>query len=205
MRQRLAFLLLLCCLLIAACGREPLYHSQSYVFGTLVDISIYGEDERRARKIADAIQQDFQRWHDQFHAWQHESEISRLNHAFAQGEAMAVSPELAAIIEDAVAWHQKSNGLFNPAIGGLVQAWGFQADEFKPIRVNVDKIAALVKANPRITDITLNNGMASSKNPDVRLDLGGYAKGYAAFAQSRRKKRIGEHRRQYYCTWAPWR
>lgn len=177
MLQRIA-LLLLCCLL-ASCGREPLYHSQSYVFGTLVDVSIYGEDEDRARRIAGEIQQDFQRWHNQFHAWQPDSEVSRLNKAFAQGQTANISPELAGIIEDARQWYEKSNGLFNPAIGGLVQTWGFQADEFKPLRVDPDKIAALVSANPQMSDITIENGIAFSKNPAVRLDLGGYAKGYA--------------------------
>lgn len=179
MFPRLVSLLLLCCCLLAGCGREPLYHSQSYVFGTLVDVTIYGEDEARARKIAGEIQQDFQRWHNQFHAWQPDSEVSRLNAAFAQGETVDVSPELAGIIADARLWYEKSNGLFNPAIGGLVQAWGFHADEFKPVRVDAGKIAALVRANPQMTDITLENGKASSKNRAVRLDLGGYAKGYA--------------------------
>lgn len=190
MRQLVVPLLLLCCGLLAACGREPLYHSQSYVFGTLVDISIYGEEEARARDIANKIQQDFQRWHHQFHAWQPDSEVSRLNAAFSQGQAMAVSPELATIIADATSWYQKSNGLFNPAIGGLVQAWGFQADEFKPVRIDAGKIAALVNADPQMTDITLSEGKAYSKNSAVRLDFGGYAKGYAldrALQQLRRE------------------
>jgi thiamine biosynthesis lipoprotein len=33
-------------LLLAACGKEPLYQEQAYVFGTQVDVSIYGEDRR---------------------------------------------------------------------------------------------------------------------------------------------------------------
>lgn len=165
--------------LTTACSREPLYQSQSYVFGTLVDISIYGEPEARARAVADKIQQDFQRWHNQFHAWQPGSEISKLNEAFVQGKSASISPELAYIIQDATAWYIKSDGLFNPAIGSLVNAWGFQADEFKPVRIDAPKIAELVKADPKMTDIEIKDGLASSKNPAVRLDLGGYAKGYA--------------------------
>ncbi|MDP2248443.1 MAG: hypothetical protein Q8J65_09955, partial [Nitrosomonadales bacterium] len=55
-------------LLLNGCGREPLYQSQSYVFGTLVDISIYGEEKSRAAKLASDIQQDFQRLHQKLHA-----------------------------------------------------------------------------------------------------------------------------------------
>lgn len=179
MQRLLILFLLLCCSILNACSREPLYQSQSYVFGTLVDVSIYGEPEEHAREVANKIQQDFQHWHNQFHAWQQGSEVSKLNEAFSQGKSASVSPELAHIIEDATAWYIKSDGLFNPAIGGLVKAWGFQADEFKPVHIDANKIADLVKANPRMTDIKIRAGMASSKNPAVRLDLGGYAKGYA--------------------------
>lgn len=179
MPRFLILLLLLCCSLLGACSREPLYQSQSYVFGTLVDVSIYGEPEDRAREIANHIQQDFQHWHNQFHAWQPGSEVSKLNEAFAQGKPAPVSLELAYIIQDATTWYTKSDGLFNPAIGGLVNAWGFQADEFKPVRIDTQKIAELIKADPKMTDIEISDGMASSRNPAVRLDLGGYAKGYA--------------------------
>ena len=179
MPRFLILLLLLCSGFLSACGREPLYQSQSYVFGTLVDVSIYGEPEDRAREIANHVQQDFQHWHNQFHAWQPGSEVSKLNEAFAQGKSAPVSPELGNIIQDATDWYIKSDGLFNPAIGGLVNAWGFQADEFKPVRIDALKIAELIKADPKMTDIEISDGMASSRNPAVRLDLGGYAKGYA--------------------------
>ena len=179
MPRFLILLLFLCCSLLNACSREPLYQSQSYVFGTLVDVSIYGEPEDRAREIANRIQQDFQHWHNQFHAWQPGSEVSKLNEAFSQGKSAPVSPELAHIIQDATAWYVKSDGLFNPAIGGLVNAWGFQADEFKPVRIDAQRITELITADPKMTDIEISDGMASSKNPAVKLDLGGYAKGYA--------------------------
>ncbi|MEY3885062.1 MAG: hypothetical protein RIS87_837, partial [Pseudomonadota bacterium] len=54
------YLLLLFTFLFTGCFKEPLYHSQSYVFGTLVDISIYGETDERARFLANNILADFQ-------------------------------------------------------------------------------------------------------------------------------------------------
>ena len=57
---RINFVGLLLCLLLAGCGREPLYQSQGYVFGTLVEVSIYGEPEAHARELADHVLQDFQ-------------------------------------------------------------------------------------------------------------------------------------------------
>lgn len=165
--------------LLAGCGREPLHHSQSYVFGTLVDISIYGEDETRAQSLASHVLQDFQRLHHQLHAWKPGSELDQLNQAFAAGTSVPVSPELAEILQDASHLSQQSGGLFNPAIGHLIQTWGFQRDEFQPLRPDPADIRRWVTANPQMSDIVIAEGVASSRNPGVRLDLGGYAKGWA--------------------------
>lgn len=166
-------------LFLAGCGREPLYQSQSYVFGTLVDISIYGMEESSAREVANHVAQQFQALHNKLHAWQPNSELSKLNQAFAEGRSTPIDAELAEIIANATALSVQSNGLFNPAIGHLIQQWGFQRDEFTPVKIDPEAIAALVKSNPRMTGISIKESIASSSNPAVKLDLGGYAKGYA--------------------------
>ncbi len=180
---RNAFFLLF--FLLTSCAREPLYHSQSYVFGTLVDISIYGETDERARQLADHIQQDFQSLHNRLHAWKpistgKPSELQQINAAFSQAnQTIKISPDLAAIIADATVLSEKSNGLFNPAIGHLISSWGFQRDEFAVVNINEAEIKNLIHAQPRMTDIVIDNNTVYSKNPTVKLDLGGYAKGYA--------------------------
>ncbi len=171
-------LILSLALLLAACGKEPFYPEQAYVFGTQVDVSIYGEDETKARQAVVAVMHEFQRLHDMLHAWK-PSELSALNAAIAHGEAKRVSPELAAMLQDAARVSAQSDGLFNPAIGGLIQAWGFQADDFKAVLPDEKKIAALVKANPRMSDVVFRGSELSSTNRAVKFDLGGYAKGYA--------------------------
>jgi len=165
--------------LLTGCeGKEPLYQEQGYVFGTLVEISIYGEDEIHARQAVSEVMHEFQRLHEMLHAWQ-PSELSELNAAFAKGESMAISAELAAILQDATRLSLQSNRLFNPAIGGLVQLWGFHADEFKPVQPDEKRVAQWVAANPQMSDITIVRGRAQSRNKSVQVDLGGYAKGYA--------------------------
>lgn len=173
------FLAVAAILLLAACeGKEPLYQEQGYVFGTLVEVSVYGEDEIRAKQAVSGVMQEFQRLHDLLHAWQ-PSELSELNTAFARGESMAISAELVSMLQDAAQLSQQSSQLFNPAIGGLIKLWGFHADEFKAAQPDEKQIAQWVAANPQMSDITIVRGRAESKNKSVQLDLGGYAKGYA--------------------------
>lgn len=186
------FLLLAAVLVLSACGKEPLYQEQGYVFGTLVEVSVYGEPKPQAKQAVKAVMEEFQRLHNKLHAWK-PSELSELNGAFAQGKSKQVSPELATILRDATAISVQSKNLFDPAIGGLIRLWGFQADTFKAVLPDERKVRALVAENPRMTDITLQGDTASSHNKAVQVDLGGYAKGYALDRAAVLLKKMGVH------------
>jgi len=178
--------LLATALVLAGCSKAPFYQEQAYVFGTIVEVSIYGETEDKAKQGAAAVMREFQRLHDLLHAWK-PSALSELNAAIAQGKNTKVTPELATMLQDAARLSAQSGGLFNPAIGGLIQTWGFQADEFKAVLPDEKKIAALVKDNPQMSDLvfaacapsTPEKTCIISRNRTVKLDLGGYAKGDA--------------------------
>ncbi len=170
--------LLLLSLLLSACGKEPIYQEQGYVFGTLVEVTVHGVEETRAKQGIADVMLEFQRLHDLLHAWK-PSELSSLNTAIGQGKHQTVSPELAALLQDAAQLSAQSEGLFNPTIGGLIQTWGFQADDFKAMLPDDLPIASLVKTNPQMSDLTISAKEVRSKNRNVKLDLGGYAKGYA--------------------------
>ena len=172
------FLVLL--LLLSACSKPaPIYQEQAYVFGTLVEISIVGESDARARLATSAVIQEFQRLHNLLHAWK-ASELSALNTAISQKKTLTVSPEIFSILQSTTQISTQSDGLFNPSIGGLIQIWGFQADEFKAVLPDQNSLQRLLVANPKMTDLIFgDDNKISSRNSAVQLDLGGYAKGYA--------------------------
>lgn len=182
MSHRFCAFFLLVALLLSACSKEPLYQGQGYVFGTLVEVSVYGENEAKAKQATTSVMQEFQRLHDLLHAWK-PSSLSELNTAFSTGKSLSVTSELHAMLLDATQLSEQSGGLFNPAIGGLVKLWGFHADEFQAALPDQAKLAALARAQPRMSDISFISSatsiMASSRNAALQLDLGGYAKGYA--------------------------
>ena len=165
-------------LALASCGDPPLFQQQAFVFGTRVEISIYGTEEIKARTASAAVLQEFDRLHHAFHAWK-PSPVTELNAAFARGERHPVSAELATAIRTATRYAEASDNLFNPAIGQLITLWGFQSDDIKPALPAPERVAAWVQANPRMRDITLSAEGAFSRNRAVQLDFGGYAKGLA--------------------------
>jgi thiamine biosynthesis lipoprotein len=178
--------------LLAACSPKdaPVYEEQAYVFGTLVEIKIAGEPEARAREQAGAVLQEFGRLHNLLHAWK-PGPLETVNEAFARGESAPVDEETAAVIRDAARYAEMSGGGFNPAIGNLVRLWGFHAEEFAPRLPDPQEVERLAAARPAMADVVLADGRASSRNPAVRLDFGGYAKGLALDLAARRLRAAG--------------
>ena len=156
------------------------YRETLYVFGTLVEIEIRGEPVESARAAVAEIAREFDRVHVAWHAWHEGGELGAVNQAIARGEAIEVSPELASLLTTAQSLSKESEGLFEPAIGGVIAAWGFHADEppsGKP--PSAGTIATWVAANPRLADLTIDGNTVRSSNKAVRIDLGGVAKGAA--------------------------
>ena len=169
-------------LMLAGCGPK-IHKQQSYVFGTLVEVTVFGEEEAKAKQVTDQVLKDFDELHHTLHPWE-AGTLERINGilALATPEApaqAAMPPGVIPIIQDATRLSELSEGLFNPAIGKLVRLWGFHSDTFEPRLPDPAEIEKLVKANPRMTDLHLDGLTLTASNPAARIDLGGYAKGYA--------------------------
>ena len=185
---------LLLSLLLGACAKdEEVFRQESFVFGTRVEISIEGEKTAKAEAAAHAVLQRFDELHRKLHAWQ-PSPLEQLNAAFAaDNNKFDVDAELAYILEDAKAYSIQSGELFNPAIGNLVRLWGFHADQPQSAIPNDADVAAQIQARPSMRNVHIESNQVWSDNPAVRIDLGGYAKGYALDESVKLLKHRGIH------------
>ncbi|MDC8759166.1 FAD:protein FMN transferase [Janthinobacterium fluminis] len=170
-------LLLLCA--GAACAAEPAIHRvPGHVFGTEVEVAIYGETEARAEQLGARVLNEFDRLHHKFHAWQ-PSALTALNDAIARGESYQGDAEMVDLLQSAGRLAERSDNLFNPAIGRLIRLWGFQSSDITAHAPSAAEIRRWVDAKPRMSDLRYDGTRISSRNKAVMLDLGGYAKGYA--------------------------
>lgn len=173
-----ALFLILLALFVSACNRSAVHHQESFVFGTRVEILVSGLEEAQARPAAAAVLREFDRLHRAYHAWR-PSELSDLNAALADGRIQTVGVEMAALLADAKRFSSLGEGLFDPGIGWLIKAWGFQSDEFNAVRPPPAVLADWQKHRAGIADLDIENLRVGSRSRRVAIDLGGYLKGYA--------------------------
>ena len=179
---------------LSGCDKsEPLTRQQAYVFGTLVEVSVFGVEQKQAEAATSSVLARFDQLHHKLHAWL-PSDLQTLNLAFATpGKRANVDVELAGILLDAQGFSKQTDGLFNPAIGKLIRMWGFQSDT--PVnKVPADALVAeQVRLKPGMDAIHVEGHQAWSENPAAQLDLGGYAKGYALDEAAHMLRRQGIH------------
>ncbi|MFX6850099.1 hypothetical protein ABTH27_20025, partial [Acinetobacter baumannii] len=82
-----------CALLLAGCGaRDAVERQEAFVFGTRVEVGVYGLDRGQAREALAEVLQEFDRLHRRLHAWQ-PSELTRLNAAFGAGRTAMIDAD----------------------------------------------------------------------------------------------------------------
>lgn len=168
-------------LLLVGCsgsGATPVYTTRFLAFGTLVDLSIVGIERARAERVSELIEQDFAYMHRAWHAWE-PGPLGRVNRLIAEKNAFAAPPSILPLIRRSQALAEQSENRFNPAIGHLVDLWGFHTDspELRPPPERA-RIERLVAAAPRMSDLQVEGLLLRSDNPAVKLDFGAIGKGY---------------------------
>jgi thiamine biosynthesis lipoprotein len=180
-RSILKFFALLACLSLIACAQKPgEQKAEFFIFGTVMEVTIWGADEPEAQRAFASLQSQFQEMHHDWHAWE-PGPLTEINQAFASGLPAQASHSIVEMIRHSQLIEEQSGGRFNPAIGALVRLWGFHTSDYPivgppPGQLQID---ALVARNPSSLDIQLNGLTMTSTNPAVQLDFGGIAKGYA--------------------------
>ncbi|HEC19201.1 MAG TPA: FAD:protein FMN transferase [Gammaproteobacteria bacterium] len=174
------FFLFFVVIFLAACERQPAaYHEQLLVFGTVVDVQLWGVEPKQGQQAVARLAEDFDYMHNTWHAW-HPGPLGRVNELLATGQPFSAPPSILPLIERGTELSRRSGGLFNPAIGKLIALWGFASDDPPKGPPPSDAaIRAIVDQHPSMTDIRRDGIQIQAQNPALKLDFGAFAKGYA--------------------------
>jgi thiamine biosynthesis lipoprotein len=166
--------LLLPLLLLGGCDRRShLVEQHLLEFGTIIQITLITDDLQLAERLLREIEARLRNFRGQWHAWE-DSDLTRFNAALRRDGRARVPDSLAELLALSRAYQDASGGLFNPALGKLIAAYGFHGSDGDPA------VIAEVRRNmPSMQDLQIDGDLARSSNPHLQIDLGGIAKGYA--------------------------
>ena len=164
--------------LLTACEKNDLHHYQSFAFGTLVEIKIRSDDKTMANSASASLFTDFDKKHSDWHAWE-PGKLTQTSDMLQKTEWFVVANSLLSLIKLAKKYSLQSSGLFNPTIGKLIQAWGFQGTEFPHAPPSQNDIDKLLAERPTVKEIEIDGNRMRGHNSQLQLDLGAIAKGYA--------------------------
>jgi len=179
MRKAIALLLVLLGLL-NSCSQHPQpYRDRLYVFGTLVEITLYADSPQQAQQALAAIHSGFREFHRQWHAWRPGGIVMRINQAIAAGQCIDVPASVKGFILKSQTLTRASGGLFDPGIGWLVDLWGFHGEVFTGPPPAEAHIQQWRQQRPSLLHIYFKGNNLCSHHRQVHLDFGANAKGLA--------------------------
>lgn len=140
--------------------------------------------------IAAAIQGVLDHLIAQMSHWDPASQLSRIN-AAAPGGWHGIAPEFVQVMTVALDIAARSEGAFDPAMGALVDLWGFGPPGPRgdvPSDTEIDAARAAIGLGAIELDAPL---LRLRRTRPARLDLSGIAKGYAVDAVAARLRGMG--------------
>lgn len=185
MKRFLPFLLLL--LLLTGCQRTIDEASDTrFLMDTVCTISAGGSNADTALREAFETVKEIQDFVNRF---DENSTVARFNRAKA-GEAIALDPHTAAILETALMVCEASGGAFDITIAPASSLWNFQAETpAPPSDASIQQALNLIGYNHLVFDPDART-LTKTKN-GVAIDLGGAAKGYAADCAAKLLRQAG--------------
>lgn len=170
------------CLIVIILGgliylRQPRTDGQvsrtALIMGTVVDVRAYGEEDTQLEKAVAAAFDEMSRVEQLFSSHIAESEISRLS---AATESLSLSPEVIDLLQMGQKISSDTSGAFNLCLGALKDLWQIEGE--KPHIPSDQELSAVLKKTGTGA-LTIVGDKVIKSRADIKIDLGGIAKGYA--------------------------
>ncbi len=187
--KRSSFFVLIFLFLVAGCAGPRTVQKTETIMGTQVSITVVARTEAEGEAAIDAAMAEVKRFDRMMSLYKDDSEITRVN--MAAGKApVKVSPEMIEMVEDARRVSELTDGAFDVTVGPFVVLWQMRLKEGN---VPTDEETERIKPRVGYRNIIVDKKASTLflKKPDMIMDFGGCAKGYAADKVAELLKRRG--------------
>lgn len=179
---------------ITGCNQQPKEFQHTILqFDTLINVTLYDVDEKLAAQAFADLDRDFEHYHKGWTPYG-PSALTRMNELIKTGEEFSVAPSVLPLITESLKLAEQTDNLYNPAIGKLIKLWQFHRHDDPDIKPpEAEQIAALVAARPQLDNLQFDGIRMRSNNPQVELNFGAFAKGYAVDKSIQHLRNMGIH------------
>jgi thiamine biosynthesis lipoprotein len=154
----------------------PEWHSETRpIMGTEVSVTLWHEDEDKASQAIEAAMALMQSVDDRWNPEDPGTELYGVN-SEAPGQSVAISLELTRIVDKALYYSRLSDGAFDVSFASVGRYYDYRAGA-APDDQQLE--TALPAVNYRLLQLDRKAQSLHFEHPDMRIDLGGIAKGYA--------------------------
>jgi len=148
------------------------------VMATTADFAVVHSDASWANRAIDAAMAELVRVEQLMTRFRATSDIGRAN-ASAMLAPVTVSKDSHVVIGQALRWASASNGAFDPGVGRVVELWDVAHRHEPPPTPQVQRLAARHFYRHIESGTEKGTPAVFFTSPEVHLDLGGIACGYA--------------------------
>ena len=159
---------------ITAVSVNPKKTTQTdFLLDTYVSVTVYGNHKDAAEQVLKKVRDI----HKNYSAYLKDSYVWHMN-ASPAGQAIPVSEECFSLLSRAIELSKVTCGAFDITVKPVMDLWDFQGAPHVPEDQALNAALALVGYQNLVLNAT--DQTVTKQQPDVKIDLGGIAKGYAA-------------------------
>ena len=187
-------LLILTTLAATAWGADvERYEFTQVQMGVPWKLTFYAADATTANMAAKAAFQRVEELNAVLSDYDPNSELSRLSRTSGTGKPVAVSQDLWNVLARSQALARETDGAFDVTVGPIVRLWR-RARRMKEMPAAERLAEALQAVGYEAVELNAEERTVSLTKPEMRLDLGGIAMGYAADEALALLRKQGIHR-----------
>ncbi len=175
--------------LASAQAQAQWFTDKQSIMGTEIALTFWTEKADEGPPVIKAVMDDM-RWMEQtFSPYIETSELYKVN-ATAAKAPVKISPELSLLIDKSLHYSEYSDGAFDITFASVGWYYDYRAHQ-KPSDNEIKRLLPAI--NYHFLKLDKTRGELSYGHPNIRIDLGGIAKGYAVDRAAEILQRMGIH------------
>lgn len=149
------------------------------IMGTRVSVTLWHDDAARAEQLAAQVMSEMRRIDATYSPYQESSELSQMNRLAPERDAahpLNISPEMTRLLDKSLYYGRLTDGAFDITFASLARYYDYRAGK-QPSEAQREHLLPAIDYQHVVLDKSAHTVYYAA--PEVYVDLGGIAKGYA--------------------------